>query len=185
MADVHVNWKKFDPVVADQLVEWWYRARINQKILYREQQRYTMIHRAFGIPAILLSVAVGSLALILNKYLGEEWIRIGMAIGGFVAAFLTALQTFFRFNEHADICKKSAIKYGDIVRKLEYVLAKPPADDALEKQCEIFLKELTEAANSAPTIPHKRWEKFKKNPGSWGMPKKPQRDNQALDKPNH
>lgn len=173
MAKISVDWQNIDEDAANQLLEWWKRARINQHMLYREQKRYENIHIWLGIPAIGISVAMATLGILLVRTINEEIFRIVVAVLGFLTALLTSLQTFLKFNEHATMCKTSATQYGKIVRRIELLLSQPPEAGQLEKDSKIVLRKLDDAATSAPTISDRRWNRFKDNPPSWGLPQIP------------
>jgi len=143
------------------LTDWFRRARESQYIHYECGVRFSRLNYFLGIPAIVLSTAVGTavFASLETSATGTQKIFVGLI--SIVAAVLASLQTFLRFSERAEAHRSTGSGYGAIRRSFEYLKTFPPCDEEELKRNFNELKELMDAlAKEAPEIPSKMKKKL-------------------------
>jgi hypothetical protein len=85
--------------------------------------RTNQLHIWFGLPAVLLSVVLGStFFVLLTKEIPAEAKWAG-AFGSLLAAMLTAMQTFFNFQKTSESHRTVANQYLSIQRECERLIA--------------------------------------------------------------
>jgi hypothetical protein len=136
------------------LTDWFRRARESQFIHYECGTWYSRLHYWLGIPAIVLSSAVGTavFASLDNSATGAQRIAVGLI--SIVAAVLASLQTFLRFSERAERHRATGSGYGAIRRALELLKTFPPADtEALQRTFADIKGQMDQLAKDAPEVP--------------------------------
>ncbi|NHN79709.1 SLATT domain-containing protein [Azotobacter chroococcum] len=138
------------PVDNDELAKRWLkRARESQLGHYAMVDSQSSKHVTLGLITIIITACLG----ITNVFTDlPEPFKIGLGILGLIASFVTAMQTFFQFEEKANSHRLAAIEYGKIRRKLEAAIASGIISTDLTNEIRARLDEL--AANS-PNIPEK------------------------------
>lgn len=68
------------------------------------------------------------------------------------APIIAALQTFLRFPERAEQHKKAAIKFGQLKREVEKIIAFPPKEDDIKKTIEKIQEEDSRVMDSSPSV---------------------------------
>src|SRR5258706_261970 len=101
------------------LADWFRRARESQFIHYECGAWFGRLNLLLGIPAIVLSTAVGTavFASIETSVTGPQRIAVGLI--SILAAILASLQTFLGFSERADKHRTAGSEYGGVRRGLE------------------------------------------------------------------
>ncbi|MES2742597.1 MAG: SLATT domain-containing protein [Pseudomonadota bacterium] len=136
------------------LTDWFRRARESQFIHYECGTWFSRLNYWLGIPAIVLSSAVGTavFASLDTSASGNQ--RIGVGLISIVAAVLASLQTFLRFSERGERHRATGSGYGAIRRSLEYLKTfPPPAQEGLERAFDQIRKEMDQLAKDAPEVP--------------------------------
>lgn len=145
---------------------WRDRARTNQKAHYDQAERYRRLHFWFGAFAIIVSAAVlttAAMVFTLVKFIGEDVTRLALGLLGFVAAVLSAIQTFSKFSEFSAEHHGAARKFGNINRNVEKHLALPmPPIDELRILLTDIEQQLNTAAERVPAIPRNWWQRVPK-----------------------
>jgi len=139
----------------DLLIQWLKRARESQFAHYSAHDRLLRRHYWIGIPATALATIVGtSVFASLGKDV-NDWARIAAGLVSVVTAVLTALQTFWRFPERAELHRRAATAYAAVRRDIELRLTFP--DRVNFDGIEAVRKELDRIAFEAPSTSHRDW----------------------------
>lgn len=143
------------------LIETWKkRARINQKAHYMVAERLHGRNFQLGVPVVILSTVVGTSVFATLADDVSIWGRVVVGVVSITVAVLSALQTFFRFNERAEQHRAAAIQYGVLNRELERLLALPPAEDGgIAKAVLAVEQKFNDLAMQVPAIPGALWSK--------------------------
>lgn len=145
------------------LTDWFRRARESQYIHYECGVWFSRLNYLLGIPAIVLSTAVGTavFASLETSATGTQKIIVGLI--SIVAAVLASLQTFLRFSERAEAHRSTGSGYGAIRRSLEYLKTFPPGDeDGLMGAFEEVKEQMDALAKEAPEVPSRMKKKLDK-----------------------
>ena len=143
------------PPEVDVLVtDWFRRVRESQFIHYECGTFFSRLNYWLGIPAIILSTAVGTAVFASAETSVSGTQRIAVGLVSIAAAVLMSLQTFLRFAERADRHRATGAGYGALRRSLEYLKTFPPADaDALKRAVDEIRVRLDALADDAPEVP--------------------------------
>lgn len=143
------------------LTDWFRRARESQYIHYECGVWFSRLNYLLGIPAIVMSTAVGTavFASLETSATGTQKILVGLV--SIVAAVLASLQTFLRFSERAEAHRATGSGYGAIRRSLEYLKTFPPADEEeLKRAFNEVKKQMDALAKEAPEVPSRMKKKL-------------------------
>lgn len=143
------------------LTDWFRRVRESQYIHYECGVWFGSLNYLLGIPAIILSTAVGTavFASLETSVTGTQKILIGLI--SIVAAVLASLQTFLRFSERAEAHRSTGSGYGAIRRSLEYLKTFPPSDeDGLKRVFNEVKEQMDALAKEAPEVPSRMKKKL-------------------------
>jgi hypothetical protein len=143
------------------LTDWFRRARESQYVHYECGVWFSRLNYLLGIPAIVLSTAVGTAVFISleTSATGAEKIFVGLI--SILAAILGSLQTFLRFSERAEAHRSTGSGYGAIRRSLEYLKTFPPSDeDGLKRAFNEIKEQMDTLAKEAPEVPSKMKKKL-------------------------
>ncbi|NJA04555.1 DUF4231 domain-containing protein [Methylococcaceae bacterium WWC4] len=143
------------------LTDWFRRARESQLIHYECGVWYSRLNYLLGIPAIVLSTAVGTavFASFETSTTGAERIFVGLL--SIISAVLASLQTFLRFSERAEHHRSTGSGYGAVRRSLEFLKTFPPSDeDALKQAFNAIKEQMDELAKEAPEVPSRMKRKL-------------------------
>lgn len=120
---------------------------------------YEKKHYWLGIPAIVLSAIVGTAVFATLQQNPNLSIQISVGLASMVAAVLTVLQTFLRFNERAEKHRVTGNRYGEVMDELELALVVPPAT---EEEAVKFISSVSERwariKEESPNIPQHIWK---------------------------
>ena len=136
------------------LTDWFRRARESQFIHYECGTWFSRLNYWLGIPAIVLSSAVGTavFASLDASTSGAQRIVVGLI--SIFAAVLASLQTFMRFSERAERHRATGSGYGAIRRALEFLKTFPPeGEEALERAFADIKGQMDQLAKDAPEVP--------------------------------
>lgn len=146
------------PISRDLLSAWYERTSVTQKAHYLTTEHFRRRHYWLGIPAIVLSTAVGtSVFATLQKRELNPWLQVAVGLASVLAAVLAGLQTFFGYSERAEKHRTAGARYGALGRELEAMLAttEPIADEAVAD----LRKRLDALALEAPNNPERIYRK--------------------------
>jgi hypothetical protein len=93
----------------------------------------------------------------------QLWIQIGTGLMSLAAAVLAGFQTFFHFNENAQVNKNAATNYEKVGRHLDIFLLTylPDTGKRTEGLAEykLIMDELQKVKESSPTVPNSVYNK--------------------------
>lgn len=136
------------PASNEELVKRWLkRAREAQLGHYAIVDKQSGKHVVLGVIIMLLTAVLGLSNVIEDV---PKIYKVALGLLGAVASFISALQTFFKYEERANAHRLAAIEYGKVRRKLEVCIAASSAPDNLIDEVRVRLDEL---ASSCPNIP--------------------------------
>jgi hypothetical protein len=107
-----------------------------------------------GVPVIVVTVFAGS--EIVAKYTSEDPVPFWIGVITVSAGILASLQTFFRLGEKAAFSSVAGSKYAIIRRRIEDLVARPPAGDR-QKELEDIRRLTDETGEQSPPIGERRW----------------------------
>jgi hypothetical protein len=96
------------------ILSWYRRARLAQLAHSRQAGLVRRAHWAIGIPATVLSAAVGSAVI---SQVAEQY-QLVVGVMGLLAALLVGLQTFLRLDDRVREHEASSRQFGQIRRHL-------------------------------------------------------------------
>lgn len=121
------------------LEQWLNGVRISHMAHNRAAAHNTKMHKALGIPVVIVTTAVGtSVFSSLGQQEQNTALIIVTGLMSLTAAVLSTLQTFLGYSTNAERHKISAVKYGMLRRELEQFLEDP-------EESKTVLKEFTES----------------------------------------
>jgi hypothetical protein len=146
-----------------QLLLRWLRNCLRAQIgNYEAAGLFTRRNYWLGVPAVLLSAAVGtSVFAALGKNV-ENYPLIQMAVGAIavLAAVLSALQTFFRWGDVASKHRAAAAEYGALKREIDELLARYAAGaDVLDEDVTRVRERMDTLSRDVPELPESTWRK--------------------------
>jgi hypothetical protein len=114
--------------------QWHDAIRVAHKGHIKTAANADRMNRILGIPATFISAIVGSAVFASLAENPSATAKIAVGLLSVLAAVLTALQTYLRYSERAELHRKAAGRYGVMRRQLEEILAsysdEHPCDDA-------------------------------------------------------
>jgi hypothetical protein len=135
------------------VLAWIRRTRESQFSHYEMAQTLSRRGLWFGVPAIVISAAVGVSAFSsVAMEVIPAYAKIIIGLLSVAAAALSALQTFFKFSERAEKHKSAGVQYGCLRRKLEQLYTQP-ADKLDKKQLAELRQEMDLLAQESLHVP--------------------------------
>lgn len=147
----------------DELIErWLYSAESVMPLHYEAAQLFTQRHYWIGVPALVLSTAVGTTvfaALRKDASLPIEWVYL-TGIASMLAAILTALQTFLGYNQRAEKHKSAGAAYAALIREIHQQKAFPSSGN---KELQAFVANIRvrfdALSKESPSLPPQIWKR--------------------------
>jgi len=146
----------------DLFLSWRERARHNQIVHYAGARQMEMAHTWLGVPAVILSVVVGSSLFASLAKESNDTLKVLLGVASLAAAALAGLQSFLGCSEKAAQHQALGVAYGRLNRRLESIIAsgtEPTADVEDE-----IRKALDELPSKGPGISQKLWDDTPKQP---------------------
>ena len=142
-------------------------AVLNRISHYRAANDALRKHYWLGIPAIIISTAVGTSIFASLSNNPSDQVKILIGLVSFLGAALSSLQTLFKFSEVAEKHRVAGAAYGSVKRnldilKLKYSSEQPPSREEALKEIEQVSKILGDLAKDSPGIPDKAFQEAKK-----------------------
>jgi len=145
----------------DLLKTWLTGLRIRHSAHYQAAVRCERGARLMGVPAVIISTAVGT-SIFAGMVDSMTW-KIMSGLLSFAAAVLASVQTVLKFPELAAQHKAAAQKYGRLRRKVEVLLTAANLD---EKETAKALNEIRDEWNTideqSPNISQSVYDKAEK-----------------------
>ena len=133
-------------------------AKIGKSKHFNASRRKINLHNWVGIPVIIINVLIGTVIVaLLSDGNGNKTIAITSTVLAFVAASLSALQTFFNFHKAAEGHSSVGNRYLKISRNCKKLLRKhqdiPFTPEDLWSQVEIIQNEYLDINIEAEAFP--------------------------------
>jgi hypothetical protein len=142
---------------------YWRDAALIGQAHYKAAERALRRHRSLGIPAVLLSAAVGTSIFATAQESPDPLWRIIVGVVALLAAALAALQTFLRYEETAEVHRAAGAGYGALRRDFDLFLARysgrSPVPDGAEAELAQLSRRFSELAKDTPPIPGRSYKK--------------------------
>ena len=118
--------------------------------------------RAIGVPSVILSAITGTVVFAeLSADASGKYKLLVVAIV-VLAAILTALQTFFKFGEEAELHKVTAAIFSKIRRKTDLALSEicktPPNQQKIDSLITEIEDRFNDTIDTAPLITKRVWK---------------------------
>ena len=145
----------------DQLLKQWYAGIRVAHILHRlTASHYSKLHRTLGVIVVFTTTLVGTALFATLTSSKNIYIQSGIGCISVAAAVLSTLQTFLGYAELSEKHKAIAVKYGELRRELDQVLATPqPEDSTLNDFMTSFRTRWNSIDQDAPSVPDKIYAK--------------------------
>jgi hypothetical protein len=110
----------------DELLSKW-RETIGaiQNAHYQSSTQYARYNLWLGVPVIVITIVVGSAVFATLQNQVENWAKIALGFISVVAAVLSGLQTFLRYGERAERHRSGGVRFGALLRKVDYMRSLP------------------------------------------------------------
>jgi len=112
------------PQSTDELLRRWHRRlRVSQTAHYEAAKPLSRANYILGVPVALLSALVGTSVFATLEASPDTRVKIAIGAASLLAATLSGLQTFLRFDERAEKHRTVAARCGKLVRQIEQIIA--------------------------------------------------------------
>ena len=153
----------FTPEIEALAKDWFRRCRESQMAHYEYGSLLERRHLFFGVPAVVLSTAVGTTIFSAWESSPENGLLLHIMLGllSMLAAVITALQTFLNLADRAAKHKSAGASYGAIRREIELLKSIPPStEDQMRENLEGIKQKMDELAGTSPGIPSRFKQKI-------------------------
>ncbi|MBY8859285.1 DUF4231 domain-containing protein [Nocardia sp. CA2R105] len=143
------------------------RAHRAGRAQYMAAHRSSAMHYWLGIPAIVLSTAVGT--AVFGTFAGSpnSILTVLTGIVSVGSAVLAALQTFFGYSERSEKHRIMGAKYLALKRKMDLLLIEFAAPQSVEKEnlhvLSQFVAEFNDLEESAPNVSDKLYDRARRD----------------------
>jgi hypothetical protein len=134
---------------AELVARWLKRVRESQLGHYAMVDNQSSKHVVLGLITIIVTACLGVTNVVTDL---PQPAKVGLGLLALVASFVSAVQTFFKFEESANSHRLAAIEYGKIRRQLETAIATGASPVGLIDEIRARLDEL---ATSSPNVSKK------------------------------
>lgn len=147
------------PETEQLLQDWRNRVYAAQSAYYMLAERCTRWNYLLGIPVVIVSGLVGTAIFTdLQSNIPHGKLLVGSV--SIMAAVLSSLQTFLRFEESATHHGTAATWYAAIRRDIEELLALPRELRGDPKVClDLIRRDMNKASQKAPPLSERSWAK--------------------------
>jgi predicted permease len=114
-----------DKSIRSLLGEWATRNMVALEAHYNAARSFANLNYWIGIPAVIFAAIVGTSVFASLKKDVDIYIKITIASFSIIAAILSALQTFLKYNERSEKHRLAGARYAAIKREIEQLLAIP------------------------------------------------------------
>lgn len=122
------------------LQQWQNGIRILHIQHYLAANHNAKMHKALGIPVIILGTIVGTSVFASLESSPEPWVKILVGLLSITSVVLSSLQTFMGFGDKEEKHKAVAVKYGELRRELEHFIATMDKQEDSDKFIEEFME---------------------------------------------
>lgn len=142
------------------LTQWRTRSQYAQYCHFAAANHLRKLHYYLGIPSIFLSTLVGtSIFATLEQHDANKWVHIAVGLISVLAAGLSTLQTFLRFEERAEHHRTAGTQYSKLGRIMEqfYLLYHSYEVMELHRLISEIREQLDDLDKNSPEIPQHIW----------------------------
>ena len=145
----------------DELIDTWlHSAELSMSLHYKSAQRFERMHYLLGVPAVVLSTAVGTTVFAALRKDLDVPIQIATAAGSFSAAILTALQTFLGYNQRAVKHQQAGAAYASLIRRIHEQLAFPASQpEELQRFVAVLRARFDTLSRESPAFPQRLFQR--------------------------
>lgn len=149
------------PELEKLLRKWKNNCSVREKGHLYLARKYSRRHYTFGLPAVLLGAATSTSLFATFQESDDngeiyQWVRFVMAFISLSSTTLTAVMTFFNYQEASEINKNSADEWSALYRQISNVLILPlEARDNPVETLRNIRNTYDELRKSSPTLPRK------------------------------
>ncbi len=139
----------------ERLRAWRMRAERTKAFQQAASRSLHQYYLRIGVPTVLLSALTAGLGFLGLGFDGNMAMYIGISIGclGTVATIMTALQTFLNFGKASESHQRASVRFGDVARDIEAVLAIPRKDRGdISSVVNRFSERMNAAAGESPPV---------------------------------
>ncbi|HEY2396421.1 MAG TPA: SLATT domain-containing protein [Rudaea sp.] len=145
---------------ARELIEsWLYSADASMALHYDAARHFERRHYLIGVPALVLSTAVGTTvfaALQKDVYVAIQFTTGAASV---LAAILTGLQTFLGYNQRAAKHQSAGAAYAALIREIHQEQAFPLSEvNQLRGFVEKVRTRFDALSKESPSIPERLWK---------------------------
>lgn len=133
------------------LLRWRTKCRRNRAANYLAASTFSRRHTILGVSAATFSAVVGTSLFVTVASEPLQYFRVFAGCLSVLAAVLGALQTFLKYDERSSAHRRTAARYGALVRQIEVMLAAPEA--LAQKTLDELRIALDQLAEDAPELP--------------------------------
>lgn len=145
------EWKSFE----ERLSKWRMGVAQCRQRHYETARYFSKWNYILGTTIIIFSTLAGTFAFISLENQVQFEIKFMVGCISVLAAVLAAVQTFFHLSENAEKHKLTSTQFGTIRRKIEQILANPPAEkDVAKKLLEELDVQIEKLEIGSPLIPN-------------------------------
>jgi hypothetical protein len=148
--NTQTDWAAVENLISD----WRAQACSNQDLHARAAKHYRKMHYWLGIPVVVISSAVGSVAFASLHEQGNDRIRLAAGIISMVAAILASLQTFLGFGERAEKHRAVGIGYERVRQEIEEIQGLPVhLRGNVKERLDVLREKMDALADDSPEVP--------------------------------
>jgi hypothetical protein len=141
------------------LRRWELRARDSQRYHYIAANRMLRYRAFFGIPAVALSLFVGTSVFYSLEHESSLKIKLVVGFASVAAAVLSGLQGWLAFEQRAEEHRQAGARYASVRRRIEQVCALPvSARGEITEVVELIRGTMDSLAQDSPALPPKLWD---------------------------
>jgi hypothetical protein len=119
--------------------------------------RYGRLDQVYGVGSTVLTAVVGSTIFVTLQNTASEAIRIIAGLAAATAAIASGIQTTAKYSQLSERYRQASRQYAAVARRIDDILADPPADDEIAGILDQLRKSLDEVGALAPNVPPKVW----------------------------
>jgi len=139
------------------LEDWLRRTRESQFAHFGAANSLSKTHLYLGIPAVVLSTAVGTTIFASLQEKSDTKIQIAIGTVSLLTATIVALQTFLKLEERAEKHRTAGAAYGSVRREIQQLLHTEFGDD-MSLVINPLRSRLDDLALESPKISERIWK---------------------------
>jgi hypothetical protein len=118
---------------------------------------YQRLDALYGVGSTVLTALVGSTIFVTLQNTASEAVRIIAGLVAATAAVASGIQTAAKYSQLAERFRQASRHYAAVARRIDELLADPPAPADLKGTLDELRKSLDEVGALAPNVPPRIW----------------------------